>query len=72
MKFLSCELIFLLPPAAAKKRKKRGVIIAAAKDPKTAQKWAVLYIKSQNGVVDWITDLLLYNGIKLVMNTIVF
>ena len=41
-----------------------------AKDPKTAQKWAVLYIKSQNGVVDWITDLLLYNGVKSFLNKV--
>ena len=60
------------PAGGSEKEKEKGVIIAAAKDPKTAQKWAVLYIKSQNGVVDWITDLLLYNGIKLVMNAIVF
>ena len=36
--FLSCELIFLLPG----EKEKEGVIIVAAKDPKTAQKWAVL------------------------------
>ena len=70
------------PAGGSEKEKEKGVIIAAAKDPKTAQKWAEIYIKSHNGVVDWITnllpsyiynwDLLQYNEVKFLMNAIVF